>query len=261
VVVVTGAGHGAGRTYAEALGGTGASVVVNDADPDAAYEVAERIAGLGGVAVAVPGSVGPTDVAERLVARAVADYGRLDVLVTNGGVTRDRMLWRMSDDEFDNVVEVHVRGTLTCARAAARQMRHQRSGGRIVALGSVAGQRGTVGQTGITAATAAIVGMVRTWSMECAPAGITVNAVIPGSAAPEVAAELVVFLASKESGGITGQAIGIDGDKLCLWSHPEEVIAAFCSEGWTAAAIAQAWPAVAVRSQSVGIPPVGVPTP
>ena len=262
VAIVTGGGRGLGRAYAEALATTGAAVVVNDADADAAHEVTEKISTSGGAAVAAPGAVGPTAVADDLVRRAVDAYGRLDVLVTNAGILRDRMLWRMSDQEFDAVVEVHLRGTFTCVRAGVRRMREQGDGGRIIAVGSPAGQRGNVGQTNYSAAKAAIVGMVRTWSMECARDRITVNAVIPvaatamtatipafepyarawrdegtplprwlrageGFGVPEDAAGLVVFLASAESGDVTGQAIGVGGDRLSLWSHPEQVALAY----------------------------------
>ncbi len=227
--------------------------------------------------------------------RAVDAYGRLDVLVTNAGILRDRMLWKMSDEEFDAVVDVHLRGTFTCVRAAVRRMREQGGGGRIIAVGSPAGQRGNVGQTNYSAAKAAIVGMVRTWSMECARDGITVNAVIPvaatamtatmpafephvtawrdegtplpgwlrageGFGAPEDAAGLVVFLASAESEGVTGQAIGIGGDKLSLWSHPQEVAAVYRDGGWGAGRRSpRCGGLLAARAQSVGIPPPRVP--
>jgi len=294
VAIVTGAGRGLGRSYAEALATAGAAVVVNDADADAAREVADKIVSAGGTAVAEPGAVGPTEVAERLSDRAVAAYGRLDVLVTNAGILRDRILWKMSDEEFDAVVEVHLRGTFTCVRAAVRRMREQGAGGRVIAVGSPAGQRGNVGQTNYSGAKAAIVGMVRTWSMECARAGITVNAVIPvaatamtatmpdfaphvaawqtegtplprwlrageGFGVPEDAAGLVVFLASAGSGAVTGQAIGVGGDKLSLWSHPEEVAVAYRDGGWDADRIAEAWPVLAARAQPVGVAPHRVP--
>jgi NAD(P)-dependent dehydrogenase (short-subunit alcohol dehydrogenase family) len=204
------------------------------------------------------------------------------------------MLWKMSDEEFDAVLDVHLRGTFTCVRAAVRHMRERGGGGRVIAVGSPAGQRGNVGQTNYSAAKAAIVGMVRTWSMECARDRITVNAVIPvaatamtatipayepyvsawrdhgtplprwlrtdeGFGVPDDAAGLVVFLASTESEGITGQAIGIGGDKLSLWSHPEELIAAYSDNGWSADGIALAWPALATHTASVGLPPPRVP--
>jgi NAD(P)-dependent dehydrogenase (short-subunit alcohol dehydrogenase family) len=290
VAVVTGAGRGLGFAYASALAAAGAAVVVNDADAGAANGAVAQIAGMGGKAVAEPGAVGPSAVADGLVARAVAEYGRLDVLVTNAGVLRDRMLWKMSDEEFDTVIDVHLRGTFTCVRAAVRQLREQGDGGRIVVVGSPAGQRGNVGQTNYSAAKAGIVSMARTWSMECARAGITVNAVIPvaatamtatmpafapyieawqkdgtplpawlrageGFGGPEDAAGLVVFLASAESKDITGQAIGIGGDKLSLWTHPEETAVSYWDGGWSADAIATTWASTLGRStQSVGIP-------
>jgi 3-oxoacyl-[acyl-carrier protein] reductase len=270
--------------------------VVNDADADAAREVAEKVSATGGAALPAPGAVGPTAVADDLVRLAVDTYGRLDVLVANAGILRDRILWRMSDEEFDEVVEVHLRGTFTCVRAAVRRMREQGDGGRIIAVGSPAGQRGNVGQTNYSAAKAAIVGMMRTWSLECARDRITVNAVIPvaatamtatipafepyvrawrdegtplprwlrareGFGVPEDAAGLVVFLASAESGEVTGQAIGVGGDRLAMWSHPEEVALAYRDGGWGADAVAEVWPALATRAQPVGIPPPRVPQP
>nr|WP_173068817.1 SDR family NAD(P)-dependent oxidoreductase [Phytohabitans houttuyneae] len=276
VAVVTGAGRGLGLAYATALAAAGARVVVNDADPAAAAAAVKQIEADGGTAVAEPGAVGPTETAERLVERAVATFGHLDVLVTNAGILRDRMLWKMSDDDFDEVVAVHLRGTFTCVRAAVRRMREQGQGGRIIAVGSPAGQRGNLGQTNYSGAKAGIVGMVRTWALECARAGITVNAVIPvaatamtatipafaphveawqadgtplpgwlrtgeGFGTPDDAAGLVAFLASAEAGEITGQAIGIGGDRLTLWSHPEEVATAIREGGWDAATIAAVW--------------------
>jgi NAD(P)-dependent dehydrogenase (short-subunit alcohol dehydrogenase family) len=293
-VIVTGAGRGLGRAYAEALAAAGASVVVNDADADAAKEVAAEIVAGGGIAVAEPGAVGPSEMAQRLVDRAVSEYGQLDALVTNAGILRDRILWNMSDEEFDAVVDVHLRGTFPCVRAAVRRMREQGEGGRIIAVGSPAGQRGNPGQTNYSAAKAAIVGMVRTWSMECGRAGITVNAVIPvaatamtatipvfepyvsawqregtplprwlrageGFGLPADAAGLVVFLASAGSGDITGQAIGVGGDRLALWSHPAEIVAAYQDGGWQADHIAEAWPTLAGYVQPVGIAPPRVP--
>jgi len=289
VAIVTGAGRGLGRAYAEALATAGAAVVVNDADGDAAREVADKLAATGRAAVAEPGAVGAAPVAEALVHRAVATYGRLDVLVANAGILRDRMLWKMSDEDFEAVVDVHLRGTFTCARAVVARLREQGEGGRIIVVGSPAGQRGNVGQTNYSAAKAAIVGMARTWSMECARDNITVNAVIPvaatamtatipafephvaawrdqatplprwlradGFGTPEDAAGLVVFLASAEAAGVTGQAVGVGGDKLSLWSHPQEVAVAYHEGGWSADAIVEAWPALAVGTQPVGIRP------
>ncbi|THV36481.1 SDR family oxidoreductase [Glycomyces buryatensis] len=295
IVIVTGAGRGLGRAYALALARAGAALVVNDVDSAAAEAVVGEAAAVGGRAVAVTGAVGSTEVAESLVELAFKEFGRLDGLITNAGVLRDRILWKMSDDDFDTVVNVHLRGTFTCVRAAVQRMRAQGEGGRIVVVGSPAGQRGNVGQTNYSAAKAAIVGMVRTWAMECARDGIAVNAVIPvaatamtesipmfepyvresrehgrplpqwlragaGFGTPEDAAELPVFLLSDAAASITGQAIGIGGDRLALWSHPHEAVLAHRDGGWDADAIAAAWPAVFdARIESYGIPDVENP--
>ncbi|WP_200886677.1 SDR family oxidoreductase [Phaeacidiphilus oryzae] len=288
--VVTGAGRGLGRAYATALAAAGAAVVVNDVDAEAAEAVAKEITRAGGRAVAQPGPVGPAATADALVARAVEEFGRLDVMVTNAGVLRDRVLWKMSDEDFDTVVDVHLRGTFTCVRSAVLRMREQGGGGRIIVAGSPAGQRGNFGQTNYSAVKAGIVAMVRTWAMELAKAGITANAVVPNAATemtrtmpvfaphieayeadgtpfpdalrkgvafgtPEDCAGAVVWLASDASEGVTGQAIGIGGDKLSLWSHPEEVSAAYTDGGWSAEEIAAAWPvSVGARPATYGIP-------
>ncbi|MEV6237544.1 SDR family oxidoreductase [Lentzea sp. NPDC051838] len=281
VAIVTGAGRGLGRAYAEALARNGASVVVNDVD-EAAEEVAKSI---GGAAVVAP--VGSSETAQRLVDTAVAEFGRLDVLVTNAGILRDRVLWKMSDDDFDAVLNVHLRGTFTCARAAAVRMREQGEGGRIVLISSPAGQRGNFGQTNYAAAKAGIAAMARTWALELARSGIDVNAVVPVAAtemtrtipafAPlieesertgtplpawvrrdeglgtvEDVAELIVYLASDAAKGVTGQAIGIGGDRLALWAHPAEKQVLFADGGWTAAAITQRWNEF--EPESYGIP-------
>jgi NAD(P)-dependent dehydrogenase (short-subunit alcohol dehydrogenase family) len=287
VAIVTGSGRGLGLAYAKALAAAGARVVVNDVDAGTAEAAAKEITAAGGTAVAEVAAVGGTAAAEALVSRAVGEFGRLDVMVTNAGVLRDRVLWKMSDDDFDTVIGVHLRGTFTCARAAAQRMREQGEGGRLILIGSPAGQRGNFGQTNYSAAKAGIVGFARTWAMELARADITVNAVIPVAAtamtetipalkeyaeaarrgepmppfarralafgSPDDAAGLVVFLASEAAARITGQAIGIGGDRLSLWSHPQQVAAAYADGGWSADAIAEAWPmTLGAAVQSVG---------
>jgi NAD(P)-dependent dehydrogenase (short-subunit alcohol dehydrogenase family) len=193
----------------------------------------------------------------------------------------------MTDEDFDEVIRVHLRGAFTCVRAAATYMREQGEGGRIICVGSPTGQVGNFGQTNYAAAKAGIVGMVRTWALELARANITVNAVIPVAATgmtetapflkpyvaamrageplppyarrelsfgpPEDVAPLVVFLASDDAGGVSGQAIGLGGDRLTLWSHPQEAVVEFADGGWTLPALTEAWPRrFAEEQQPVG---------
>jgi NAD(P)-dependent dehydrogenase (short-subunit alcohol dehydrogenase family) len=287
VAIVTGSGRGLGLAYAHELARLGASVVVNDVDTRTAARAASDIRAGGGEAVAVGAPVGPTETARQLVAAAVDNFGRLDILVTNAGVLRDSVLWKMSDDDFDTVIDVHLRGTFTTAREAARHMRAAGQGGRIICVGSPAGQRGNFGQTNYAAAKAGIVGMVRTWALELKRDAITANAVIPVAAtamtatmpyfAAAVSAEergvpvppffrhdlgfgtsqdvagLIAFLGSDAAAGITGQAIGIGGDRLQIWTHPEAAVTAYREGGWTYDALRNTWPsAFAGVQQTVG---------
>ncbi len=288
VAVVTGSGRGLGLAYATELARSGAAVVVNDVDQSVADEAVEKITKVGGTAVAEVVPVGTSEAAQALVDRAVDEFGRLDVLVNNAGILRDTTVWKMTDEQFDAVVTTHLRGTFTCTRAAAIRMREQGEGGRIICVGSPTGQVGNFGQTNYAAAKAGIVGMVRTWAMELARAEITVNAIVPvaatamtetvpflkpyvdalqageplppfarqqlGFGTPQDAAGLVAFLASDAAAEITGQAIGIGGDRLALWSHPSEVVVEFSDgTGWSADAIAAIWPdRFAPSRQSVG---------
>lgn len=288
VAIVTGSGRGLGSAFARALAAAGAAVVVNDVDGQAADATVAAITRAGGRAVAEVAPVGGTAAADRLVARAVDAYGRLDILCANAGNLRDRMLWNLADEDFDSVVETHLRGTFTCARAAVRQMREQGSPGRLALIASPAGQRGNPGQTAYAAAKAGIAAFARTWAMECAKAGITVNAIVPvaytqmvatipayaqyaervargerlpdalrkgeGMGTPEDVAPLLVFLASDRAAHVTGQCIGIGGDKLALWSHPQEICSAYNDGGWSAEAIAAAWSStVGKHPETVGL--------
>jgi NAD(P)-dependent dehydrogenase (short-subunit alcohol dehydrogenase family) len=288
VAVVTGSGRGLGLAYATELARSGAAVVVNDVDAAVAEAAVKGITDAGGTAVAEVVPVGTSEAAQALVDRAVDEFGRLDVLVNNAGILRDTTVWKMTDEQFDAVLTTHLRGTFTCTRAAAVRMREQGDGGRIICVGSPTGQVGNFGQTNYAAAKAGIVGMVRTWAMELARAQITVNAIVPvaatgmtatvpflkpyvdaleaggtlppfarqelGFGSPEDAAGLVAFLASDAAAGITGQAVGIGGDRLALWSHPAEVVVEFADgTGWSADAIASAWPErFAPSQQTVG---------
>lgn len=293
-VIVTGSGQGLGRAYAEALAAAGAAVVVNDVNPDTANATVAAIRAAGGTAVSVIAPVGPTETANTLVGTALSEFGRLDVMVTNAGVLRDRVLWKMTDADFDLVVETHLRDTFTCWRAAAVAMREQSEGGRLILIGSPAGQFGNFGQTNYSASKAGIVAFARTWSLELARANITVNALVPTAltamtatipiyadivkayqageplpkevrqghalGGPEDVAPLVVWLASDDSQAVTGQAIGIGGDKLSLYSHSSEIVHEFRDGGWNAEAIGEAWrSSLAAHQQTSGItlPPLG----
>lgn len=265
-IIVTGGGQGLGLAYAQELARQGASVVINDVDEEVADAAVSSITDGGGRATAVIGPVGPTETAERLVSGAVDVFGRLDGVVTNAGILRDRSLLKMTDEDFDRVIEVHLRGTFTCARAAYRYFKDNGVAGRIVAIGSPTGQRGNFGQTNYAAAKAGIVGMVRTWALEMKKSGVEVNAVIPVAATAmtetvpyfEKAIEadsrgdpmpsffrhelgfgrsddvspLVAFLSSERSKGINGQVLGIGGDRLQLWSHPNAVTTEYRQGGW-----------------------------
>ena len=218
-------------------------------------------------------------------------FGRLDIAVTNAGVLRDKVLWNMSDEEFDTVIATHLRGTFTVARASVRQMRAQGEGGRLILVASIAGQRGNFGQTNYAAAKAGIAAMARTWALECARNRIAVNAMVPTAitrmvatipalqphlaalergeklpkslraeaalGTPEEVAPLVVFLASEAAVGITGQCIGLGGDRLALWAHPQEKRVALRDGGWTAEAIAEAWRTeIGTEPETFGVDPL-----
>ena len=273
VGIVTGAGRGLGFAYARALTSAGAAVVLNDIDPDLVAQAAEAIKRQGGTVATHVGPIGSSATADALVQTAIDHFGQLDVMVSNAGVIRDRVLWKMSDEEFDDVVNVHLRGTFTCARSAAVHFREAGRGGRLILVGSPAGQHGNFGQSNYAACKAGITAMARTWAMELARSSVTVNCIIPTAATemtrtiPAFAehieawekdgislpdwlrrdqamgsvddvAPLIVFLASDESADITGQTIGLGGDRLALWSYPGEVATAFRDGGWDADGIA-----------------------
>jgi len=266
VAIVTGSGRGLGLAYARELARQGAAIVINDVDAGVAAEAVRIIEADGGKAAAVVAPVGSAEVARELVQAAISEFGGLDILVTNAGILRDKSLLKMTDDDFDAVINVHLRGTFTCVREAFAYFKENNIAGRIITIGSPTGQRGNFGQTNYAAAKAGIVGMVRTWAMEMKKAGVTVNAVIPvaatamtktvpyfqkaveaderGEAMPaffrhelgfgtaDDVSGLVAFLASDAASGITGQAIGAGGDRLQLWTHPEPAATEYRDGGW-----------------------------
>lgn len=267
VAIVTGSGQGLGFAYAAELARRGAAVVINDVNADVANDAVAKIAADGGRAVAVVAPVGSTETAQQLVRTAVDELGGLDIVVTNAGVLRDKSILKMTDEDFDLVINVHLRGTFTVVREAFASMKERGVAGRIITIGSPTGQRGNFGQTNYAAAKAGIVGMTRTWAIEMKRAGVTANTVVPVAAtamtrtvpffekaieaddagqpmpaffrhelgfgtAADVAG-LIAFLASDDAAGITGQAIGVGGDRLQMWSHPEAIESVYHEGGWS----------------------------
>lgn len=260
VAVVTGAGRGIGRAIAIALADQGAKVVVNDIgtskqgegqDLSPAQEVVGIIKARGGEAVANYDSVAGIEQGEKIIQTAVDTFGSIDILVTCAGVIRDRMLFNMSKEEWQAVIDTHLVGTYSCVRAAAPYMRESKSG-RIITFTSPSGLIGNVGQANYAAAKMGIVGLTRTAAIDLARYGVTVNTVAPTAMTrmierpgreiskeelekqkPEHIAPLVVYLATEEAGEVTGQIFGVRGKEIMVFSQPRPVASAFSSEEWT----------------------------
>ncbi|SEL89826.1 NAD(P)-dependent dehydrogenase, short-chain alcohol dehydrogenase family [Blastococcus sp. DSM 46786] len=239
-VIVTGAGQGLGRAHALALGAAGFDVVVNDVGA-AAEVVAQEVRDAGGSAVAHACDVADWDAAEGLIAAAVDAFGRLDALVNNAGIVRDRMLVGMSEREWDDVLRVDLKGHFCPLRHAAAYWRERSKTGeqveaRIVNTSSGAGLMGSVGQGNYAAAKAGVVAMTQVAAVELARYGVTVNALAPAARTPMTEAvfaqtmarpeegfdamdpanvsPLVVWLASAESGFVTGQVFEVEADRV-----------------------------------------------
>jgi 3-oxoacyl-[acyl-carrier protein] reductase len=240
VALVTGASRGIGRAVAIRLAADGAAVVVNyKARQDAADEVVAEIEAVGGSARALAADVADAPQAQALVEAALAEFGRLDIVVNNAGITRDGLLMKMSDDDWANVLATNLGSVFHVCRAAVRPMMRQR-GGRIISMTSVAGLGGNAGQTNYAAAKAGIVGFTKSLAKEVGSRGVTVNAVAPGYVATDLTSDLpealieearrltplgrlgtaeevaaaVSFLASDDAAFITGQVLRVDGGMI-----------------------------------------------
>ncbi|HYI45151.1 MAG TPA: SDR family NAD(P)-dependent oxidoreductase [Actinomycetota bacterium] len=263
VAVVTGSGRGIGRAIAVELAGQGAAVVVNDAgvsldgqggEDDPTVEVLNEIESAGGQAVASYDDVSKFDSAESIIETAVSKFGKIDILVNNAGIVRDRSLVKMSEEEFDAVVGVHMKGTFNCTRHAAPHMKEQ-GFGRIINITSSAGLRGNFGQTNYAAAKAGIAGMTFVWAIELAKYGITANAFAPVGATrmtsnivpeggadpgmdPSLNAPMIAFLASERAAHINGQVFGRRGFGYTIFQKFKPQAAMYKDGGWTAEEIA-----------------------
>lgn len=235
VVVVTGAARGIGRTIALEFAKEGAKVVVNDISDGT--PVAEEIQKMAKEAIFVKANVADEEEAEQLINKTVEKFGRIDVLVNNAGITRDALIHKMTEENWNDVINVNLRGTFNCSKTAVKFMREQKYG-RILSISSVIGQRGNVGQVNYAASKAGIIGLTKALALELARYGdITVNAVSPGwvntemvrtipekilqrvieaipfhrLAEPLEIAHLVLFLASNKARYITGQVVAVNG--------------------------------------------------
>jgi len=237
VALITGAARGIGKAIAERFASDGAAVAIGDvANEAAARETLSAIERSGGKGMVKMFDVGDAAQVDAAVADVLSALGRIDILVNNAGITRDNLLMRMSEDEFDAVIRTNLKGTFLLTKAVSRQMVKQRSG-RIINMSSVVGMMGNAGQSNYSAAKAGIAAFTKSTARELGSRGITANAIAPGFiqtamtaslpeavqkafleqiplkrfAAPEEVAELAAFLASDGAGYITGQVIGING--------------------------------------------------
>jgi len=268
VAVVTGSGRGIGREFARCLAREGAKVVVNDVgvsldgrgtEEDPAAQVCKEIEALGGQAVPNYDSVSDFAGAERIIGTAVESFGTIDILVNNAGIVRDRTLVKMSEDDFDAVIAVHLKGSFNCTRHAAPIMK-EAGYGRIINITSSAGLRGNFGQTNYGAAKAGLMGMTFVWALELGRYGITVNALAPSGATrmtaslfersgeeppaeqnPALNAPIVAFLASPRAAHVNGQIFGRTEFSYTLFQHPKQIAWMWREDGWNADQVAHSF--------------------
>jgi NAD(P)-dependent dehydrogenase (short-subunit alcohol dehydrogenase family) len=278
VAVITGGGNGIGREISKMMGAEGARVVVNDLgtavdgagqSQSASDQTVAMIKQAGGEATPNYDSVATPEGGQRIIQTALDTYGQLDIVVHVAGILRDRMVFNMSIEEWDAVINVHLRGAFCVARPACALMRAQKSG-CIINFSSISAA-GNSGQANYSAAKAGILGLTRTMARDMAKYGVRANAIWPGAAtrmtatvpeaarqlrverglgefrpstvrSPENVAAVVTFLASDMAKDITGWTVGITGDRLSLIEDPVPVKTIFCEGGWTVDTVFELWP-------------------
>jgi NAD(P)-dependent dehydrogenase (short-subunit alcohol dehydrogenase family) len=272
VVIVTGAGRGIGRSVALLLAAQGACLVVNDigaaldgsgSDAGPAQQVVAEIADAGGKAVASLADVSDHGAAEGLIAGALEQFGRLDVLINVAGILRDRMVFTMSEPEWDDVIRVHLKGTFNTTKFAAahwRSVHDESAQNRIINFTSVSGLHGAPGQPNYAAAKMGIVGLTYSCANALGRYGVTANAISPGAAtrmtesvpserrravtasdaerSPDNIAPVVAYLASEQSGWINGQIVSSRGYEVALYNVPQPVITVVGTQAWDVDALA-----------------------
>jgi len=248
--VVTGGGRGIGRGHCIHLAAQGASVIVNDIDLDEAGKVVQEISDAGGKAQENSDDISSREGAKALVGQCVDVFGGIHALVNNAGNVKDRTFLKMSDDEFDSVFRVHVKGTFMCSQEAALRMKEQGTGGSIVNTVSAA-HFGNFGQTNYAGSKGAIASMTYTWALELARTGIRVNAVSPAGTTrmsatakiggkvvelpfidPTLNGPFVAFLCSDEANYVTGQIFGSGAERITLVNQPKYGTSMLRPGGW-----------------------------
>jgi len=242
VAIITGGSRGIGRAIAELLASRGADLAIADIDFATAQSTANEISNQSGQkAIGVEVNVADLDLARAMAKTVVDEFGQIDILVNNAGITRDDLLMRMKESDWDDVININLKGAWNCSKAVIRDMMKKRYG-RIVNVSSVSGQAGQAGQTNYSASKAGLIGFTKALAREVAARGITVNAVAPGfiptaltndlpdelkdyilsatpmgrMGTPEEIAFAVAFLASDEASYITGQVLGVDGGMVMM---------------------------------------------
>ena len=274
VAVVTGAGRGIGREIALLMARHGAQVVVNDYGGSAAGsggenapadEVVSEIAKAGGKAVANYDSVASMAGGQAIVKKAVDTFGRVDIIVNNAGILRDRMIFNMTEEEWDAVINTHLKGTFAVTRAAAPLMREQK-GGRIINMTSTSGLIGNVGQANYAAAKLGIFGLTKATALDMGRYNVTANCISPFAwtrmigtiptetetqkarvekikkLSPAHIAPVAVFLASDAARDVNGQVYGVRGKEIMLFSHERPIMRVHNSDGWTPESFAEVFP-------------------